>query len=124
MENYRDFEAGPDPFGRKWRVIFKWMQTAISLRMADAVDAKFIITCEDERMEKVISIRHPDLLELSAKTGREITDPWVCRLCALHLAEMIETWEDMDKDLVTIHPAALARHAATLRAASTAAAAR
>jgi hypothetical protein len=117
MENYRDFEAGPDPFGRKWRVIFKWMQTAISLRMADAVDAKFIVSCEDERMEKVISIRHPDLLELSAKTGREITDPWVCRLCALHLVRMIETWEDMDKDLVTIPPAALAQHAAQLQAA-------
>ena len=55
MDNFRDFTAGPDPFGRTWRVIFKWTQTAISLRMADAVDSKFILTCDDERMEKVIS---------------------------------------------------------------------
>lgn len=116
MDNFRDFTAGPDPFGRTWRVIFKWTQTAISLRMADAVDSKFILTCDDERMEKVISVRHPDLLELSDKTGRPITDPWVSKLAALHLRSMIGTWEDMDKDLVTVSPQDLATHAATLKA--------
>jgi hypothetical protein len=34
MLNFRQFEAGPDPFGRKFQVLFKWMQTAISLRHA------------------------------------------------------------------------------------------
>ena len=116
MDNFRDFSAGPDPFGRTWRVIFKWMQTAISLRMADAVDAKFILTSNGERMEKVISIRHPDLLDFSEKTGRPITDPWVSKLAAVHLRTMIETWEDMDKDLVTISPQDLAAHAAGLKA--------
>lgn len=116
MDNFRDFSAGPDPFGRTWRVIFKWMQTAISLRMADAVDAKFILTSNGERMEKVISIRHPDLLDFSEKTGRPITDPWVSKLAAAHLATMIETWEDMDKELVTMSPQDLAAHAAALKA--------
>jgi hypothetical protein len=29
MQNFREFEAGPDPFGRTWRVKFKWLLTAI-----------------------------------------------------------------------------------------------
>ena len=113
MESFREFEAGPDPFGRKWQVLFKWMQTAISIRMADAIDSKFMLIGEGdeaERMEKVISMRHPDLLALSAKTGHEISDPYVCRLAAEHLKHMVETWEDMDKDLVTISPEHLSQY--------------
>jgi hypothetical protein len=43
MRNFRQFELGPDPFGRKWQVSFKWLQTAISLRHSDTVDAKFLL---------------------------------------------------------------------------------
>ena len=46
MLNYREFDAGPDPFGRKFHVFFKWLQTAISIRHADTVDVKFVL--EDE----------------------------------------------------------------------------
>ena len=38
MLNFRQFEAGPDPFGRKFQVMFKWLQTAISIRCSDSVD--------------------------------------------------------------------------------------
>jgi hypothetical protein len=41
MQNFREFEAGPDPFGRMWSVQFKWLQTAISLRHSDSIDVKF-----------------------------------------------------------------------------------
>ena len=47
MRNFRQFEAGPDPFGRKFQVYFKWLQTAISLRHADTVDVKFVLEDED-----------------------------------------------------------------------------
>ena len=43
MQNFRQFEAGPDPFGRKFQVFFKWLQTAISIRHSDTVDVKFIL---------------------------------------------------------------------------------
>ena len=43
MLNFRQFEAGPDPFGRKFQVYFKWLQTAISIRHADTVDVKFVL---------------------------------------------------------------------------------
>src|SRR5436853_3169459 len=101
MENFREFEAGPDPFGLTWQVQFKWLQTAISLRHSDSVDVKFVLRNGERKIEKTISLRHPDLLELSEKTGHPLTDPWCSRLAALHLKGSIETGEDLEKDLVT-----------------------
>jgi hypothetical protein len=115
MQNFREFEAGPDPFGRKWQVQFKWLLTAISTRGADAVDSKYMVTSGDESYEKIIAMRHPDLLRLSEKTGRPITDPWCSKLAALHLKRMIETWEDMDKDLVTMSPPELEEYASQFK---------
>jgi hypothetical protein len=40
----RLFEAGPDPFGRTWKVQFRWLQTGISIRHADTVDVKFWVS--------------------------------------------------------------------------------
>ena len=47
MRNFRQFEVGPDPFGRKWQALFKWLQTAISIRHADTVDVKFLLSDKD-----------------------------------------------------------------------------
>ena len=101
MQNFREFEAGPDPFGRPWSVEFKWLLTAISTRHSDSVDVKFILRSDDITCEKTIALRHPDLLELSERTGHPLTDPWCSRLAALHLKSIVETGEDMEKDLVT-----------------------
>lgn len=100
IENFRYFEA-IDPFGGVWRVRFLWQQNAISIRHADAVDVKFLLDSGEKAEEKVISIRHTDLLALSARTGRPTTDPWVSRLAAMHLRRMIQSWEDMDRAVVT-----------------------
>ncbi|MBK9170865.1 MAG: hypothetical protein IPM24_25885 [Bryobacterales bacterium] len=103
MDSFRDFEAGPDPFGRKYRVVFKWMQTAIAIRGADTVDVKFIVTADDgETVERVIALPHALLLKHSDSTGQPVTDPWCNRLAAEHLRTMIETGEDLDKSLVTL----------------------
>ena len=100
--NHRQFQAGPDPFGRKWRVEFRWLQTGISIRHADTVDVKFEVYPEgDEPDERVIAMRHPELLELSKRTGHALTDPWCLKLAAIHLKRMIETGEDLEKTLVT-----------------------
>jgi len=100
MQNFREFEAGPDPFGRTWQVEFKWLLTAISLRHSDSVDVKFIVRGDDTKVEKTIALHHPDLLELSARTGQPLTDPWCSRLAAEHLKEVIATGEDMEKSLI------------------------
>jgi hypothetical protein len=111
MLNFRQFEAGPDPFGRKWQVLLKWMQTAISIRHSDTVDVKFILQSGQERVEKQIAIPHATLLELSRRTGHEMDDAWCSRLAALHLKHMVETGEDLEKDLVTARAGELAEYA-------------
>jgi hypothetical protein len=104
-DQYRLFGAGPDPFGRMWNVQFRWLQTGISIRHADTVDVKFLVTSDgDAPQEKVIALPHPALLELSRESGRKLNDATCLRLAALHLKRMIETSEDMDKTLVTISP--------------------
>jgi len=122
MKNFRQFEAGPDPFGRKFQVLFKWMQTAISLRHADTVDVKFILVDENgERAPKTIALEHVDLLDIARETGRKVDDPWCSRLAAMHLMHLVETGEDMEKDLVTVPRADLKAYAASLAEAENAA---
>jgi len=115
MLNFRRFEVGPDPFGRKFQVYFKWLQTAISLRHADTVDVRFVL--EDEgggSTQKTIALPHPDLLAVTRETGRKMDDSWCARLAALHLVRLIETGEDMEKDLVTVPLAEVRNYAAEL----------
>ena len=118
VDNFRHFEVGPDPFGRNWTVEFKWLQTAISIRHADTVDVKFIVSDGEERAEKILALSHPDLLRLSDALNRPLTDPWCMKLAALHLKEMIETGGDVEKTLVKVPYADLERHAAQLQEAA------
>jgi hypothetical protein len=112
MQNFREFQAGPDPFGRQYRVLFKWLQTAISLRHADTVDVKFILIDENGgRSEKTLALPHAELLRASAETGRKMDDPWCARLAQSHLLYLVATGEDMEKDLVTMSYADLMRYA-------------
>lgn len=109
-EQARLFEAGPDPFGRMWKVQFRWLQTGISIRHADTVDVKFFVTPDGgETEEKVIALPHPMLLQLT-ENGRKLTDSYCMRLAAEHLKYMIETTEDMEKTLVTVSREELASY--------------
>ena len=115
MLNFREFEAGPDPFGRKFQVFFKWLQTAISLRHADTVDVKFLLVDENGgQTQKTIAFPHADLLHVSRESGRPMDDPWCSRLAAMHLLHLVATGEDMEKDLVTVVPVDLKRYAELL----------
>ncbi len=107
----RLFEAGPDPFGRTWKVQFRWLQTGISIRHADTVDVKFFVTPSDGTTEeKVIALPHPALLQITEQNSRKLSDAYCMRLAALHLRCMIETSEDMDERLVTVSPEELASY--------------
>jgi hypothetical protein len=116
MMSYRQFEAGPDPFGRKFQVLLKWLQTAISLRHADTVDVKFVLQDEaGARTEKTIALQHAELVQLSKESGRAMDDPWCGRLAQLHLLHLVSTGEDMEKELVTVPFSDLKQYAAELR---------
>jgi hypothetical protein len=111
-DNFRRFEAGPDPFGRTWEVEFRWLQTGISIRHADTVDVKFVAwTVDEPKQEKVLALPHPALLALSQQTGHALTDPWCLKLAGTHLKHMIESGEDLEKTLVTLSSADLERAA-------------
>jgi hypothetical protein len=116
LENFREFQAGPDPFGRMWQVHLNWLQTGISIRHADTVDVKFAISTEGEPFEeRVIALPHPALLALSKNTGHPLTDAWCLKLAALHLKHMLESGEDFEKVLVTVQPEELDGYARELQ---------
>ena len=116
LENFREFDAGPDLFGRKWKVHFRWQQTGISIRHADTVDVKFGVSIEGEPFqERIIALPHPLLLSTSKRLGRPLTDSWCLKLAGLHLMHMIETGEDIEKTLVTVQSDELDRYADELR---------
>jgi hypothetical protein len=107
----RLFEAGPDPFGRMWKVQFRWLQTAISIRHANTVDVKFFVTPDGgETEEKVISLPHDALLDLTRERRKKLSDPYCMRIAAAHLKRMVETSEDMEKTLVTVTAEELAEY--------------
>lgn len=111
LDNFRKFKAGPDPFGRTWDVEFRWQQTGISIRHADTVDVKFEAAPDGEpHSERVIALQHPALLKASAESGHALTDAWCLKIAALHLKNMIETGEDIEKTLVTIGFPDIERH--------------
>jgi hypothetical protein len=115
MLNFREFEAGPDPFGRKFQVLFKWMQTAISLRHADTVDVRFILVDENGvQSQKTIALPHGELGRVSGEVKRPIDDAWCSRIAAAHLLHLVETGEDMEKEIVTLVPLDLKRYAETI----------
>ena len=117
-ENFRRFQAGPDPFGRAWEVEFRWLQTGISIRHADTVDVKFNVWTEGEpKQEKILALPHPALLVLSKETGHPLTDPWCLKLAGVHLMAMIESGEDFEKTLITLSLDDLRRDAGSLQPA-------
>jgi hypothetical protein len=115
MDNFREFDAGPDPFGRTYHVMFKWLQTAISIRHADTVDVQFLVNDGTNVLKRTVAMQDAHLLAQAKKTGRLMDDAWCARLAALHLKNMIETAEDFDKDLVTLSPAQIAEYDASVR---------
>jgi hypothetical protein len=116
IENFREFQVGPDPFGRTWKVHFNWLQTGISIRHADTVDVKFGISTESEPFEeRVIALPHPVLLVVSKNVDHPLTDSWCLKIAALHLQHMLETGEDLEKTLVTMQPEEIDSYAHVLQ---------
>ncbi len=109
LSNLREFEAGPDPFGRTWKVSFVWLQTGISIRHADTVDVKYVVNDGSYSDEKVIALPHPLMLEAAAKAGVPLSDLLCMRVAGSHLSHMVETGEDLEKPLVTMQAADLDR---------------
>ena len=114
MENFRDFEIGPDPFGRTFHVLFKYLQTAISIRHSDSVDVSFVLESGDEKMIRTIVIPHAEIREFSKRTGRKITDTWCSRIAYCKLRNAVESGEDIDKEFLVVPPQELEEYDAAI----------
>ncbi|MEZ5353661.1 MAG: hypothetical protein R2762_13565 [Bryobacteraceae bacterium] len=113
----REFSVGPDPYGATWKVRFVWLQNAISIRHADAVDCKFAVDDGFSGVrEIVISLSHPMLREMHRRLGRPLTDSWCMQLASAHLAHMIRSGEDIEKTLVAVSGEDLERANAAVEA--------
>jgi hypothetical protein len=118
IDNFREFEVGPDPFGRVWQVQFRWHQTGTSIRHADTVDVKFgVSTGGEPSEERVIALPHPALIAVSKRVGHPLTDAWCMKLAALHLQHMFKNGEDFEKTLVTVQPEEMENYARQLQEA-------
>jgi hypothetical protein len=110
MENFRDFKAGPDPFGRLWHAQFKYLQTGISIRHSDSVDVRYVLDNGEvdngkAQVQKTIVIQNADIRAYAARTGRPVSDAWCSRIAMCKLRYAIESAEDLEKDhlQVTAH---------------------
>jgi hypothetical protein len=115
MENFRDFTLGPDPFGRTWQVLFRYLQTAISIRHSDSVDVCFILTSGDEKIIRTVVMQHADLRAYCQAKGRKMEDAWCSRLAYCKLKAMVENAEDLDKEYLLVSPAEIAEYDQAIR---------
>ena len=110
MQNFREFEAGPDPFGRTWHIEFKWLLTAISLRHSDSVDVCFVLDNGEEKMKRVVVIPHAELRAYSEKTGRKVSDTMCSRIAALKVKEVITNAEELENEYLPLTPKEIAEY--------------
>jgi hypothetical protein len=102
MENFRDFDAGTDPFGQKWHAQFKYLQTGISIRHSNTVDICYILEHDGEQSRKTVVIPNADLRAYAARTGRPESDAWCSRIAMCKLCQAVETAEDLEKDYLPV----------------------
>ncbi len=102
MENFRDFEVGPDPFGQKWQVHFKYLQTGISIRHSNSVDVRYVLDDGSNQVQKTVVIHNADVRAYAARTGRPVSDAWCSRIAMCQLRYVIETAEDLEKDYLPV----------------------
>ena len=102
MENFRDFEVGPDPFGQKWQAHFKYLQTGISIRHSNSVDVRFVLDSGSAQIQKTIVIQNADIRGYATRTGRKVSDAWCSRIAMCKLRYVIETAEDLEKDYLPV----------------------
>jgi hypothetical protein len=102
MENFRDFEIGPDPFGQTWQAHFKYLQTGISIRHSNTVDVRYVLDSGTDRTQKTVVIQNADIRAYAARTGRKISDSWCSRIAMCKLRYVIETAEDLEKDYLSV----------------------
>ena len=98
MEDYKSFAVTSQVTGERYRVEFRWLQTAISLRRSDTVDVKFLVNGEG----KVVALPHAALEEVCRKAAVPLKDEFCARMAAVHLEEALRSGRDAELELLTL----------------------
>ena len=115
MKNFRDFGAGPDPFGRTWQVLFKYLQNGISIRHSDSIDVCFLLSSGEETLRKIVVIQHLDIRNYAQRTGRVVSDTWCSRIALCHLRHVVATAEDLEKEYLAVTPREIEEYDAAIQ---------
>jgi hypothetical protein len=94
----RNFEVASQLSGETYRVEFKWLQTAISLRHSDTVDLQFLVNGQGQ----VVAVPHAPLEKACREAGVRLTDDLCTRLAARHLYDALRTGENGESRLLTL----------------------
>ncbi len=84
--NFREFECSSRLDGGKYHCSFIFLQTAISLRHSDTVDARFLVN--GRRI--TVAMPHTAFVEYRARQEAVITDNHAAVIAALCLKEYLE----------------------------------
>lgn len=84
--------------GETFAVEFRWLQTAISLRRADAVDVKFTVNGQG----RTVALPHGPLERACRLRALPLTDELCIRLAAEYLRQVLETGEDAGQGLLAV----------------------
>jgi len=84
--NFREFECTSRVDGSKYHCFFIFLQTAISLRHSDTVDARFLVN--GQRL--TVAMPHPVFVEYRERQGAVITDPHAAAIAATYLKGYLE----------------------------------
>lgn len=85
--NFREFECSSRLDGAKYHCFFVFLQTAISLRHSDTVDARFLVN--GQRI--TVAMPHAAFVEYRTRQEAVITDNHAAGIAALYLKEYLES---------------------------------
>jgi len=84
--NFREFECTSRLDGSKCHCFFIFLQTAISLRHSDTVDARFLVNGR----RVTVAMPHTAFIEYMNRSGEAITDNHAAGIAASFLKEHLE----------------------------------
>lgn len=90
--DFRDFECASRVDGTKYRCYFVYLQTAISLRHSDTVDARFLVN--GRRI--TVAMPHVAFREYASRHSAVITDNQAAAVAASCLREYLENGGDTE----------------------------
>ncbi len=96
--------------GEEYQIRFSHLWSAIATRHSDTIDCKFLVNGRG----LIVALPHPALVEFRQRAGRSLLDAEVAQIATACLREYLEADNDPQVSTLTVAPADVLRHAASL----------